>query len=78
MKDLRFQISDQNEPIFEQLKSDTGHATDQDLFNEMFAVYCWTIRERKSSRNRIIASLDMDTMKYKELEILLAKDRQAV
>lgn len=49
----------------ENLMEETGLATKKDLLNDALALFQWAVRERMSGR--IIASVDEQNNRYKEL-----------
>jgi hypothetical protein len=49
----------------EELMNETGLSTKKDLMNHALTLFEWAIRERRAGR--IIASVDEQSQKYKEL-----------
>lgn len=72
----QFEISQEKLRDLEALMADTKTATKKDLINSALTLLEWAVQERR--RGRIIASMDEETGKYKELVMapLMAAARQ--
>jgi hypothetical protein len=67
MKRLQFELPDERVVELDEILERTGLKTRVNLFNHALTLFEWAVRERESGR--IIASMDEETGRYKELEM---------
>ena len=67
MKRLQFELPAERVKELDELLERTGLKTRVNLFNHALTLFEWAVRERESGR--IIASMDEETGRYKELEM---------
>lgn len=62
---IQFEFPEDKLEELEQLMLETDLRTRKDLFNNALTLFQWAVEERR--RGRIIASIDEDDLRYKEL-----------
>jgi len=65
MKRIQFELSENKLLELEALMEETGVKTKKDILNNALSFLDWAIKERKNGR--IIASVDEENQKYKEI-----------
>ena len=66
---VQFELTKRGVQEFEELEEITDVATKKELFDNAFTLLKWAVKERQNGR--IIASVDEDNEKYKQIELPL-------
>jgi hypothetical protein len=72
---IQLEVAKDNEKVVRELMEQGNLSTYKELFNTAITVLYWCFKEVRNGR--IIASLDEETMKYKELSLPAFRGRQA-